>query len=327
MMNALEKAGVADDTLVIVTSDNGSTFGIGGYDPPFFDGTGGLRGHKCNLYEGGIRVPLIATWPNRIKAGSSDDTPVANWDLMPTILSVAGVAPTSEVNGIDVSPLLLGRGSAPERKHLYWEYHAGGGLQAVRMNRWKGVRNGVHRDADTPVELYDLEIDPTESSDVASDHPEIAAQILEIMRQEHSVSAVPNWNFGWNNAAPLKPKPAIEVMEIGPGLTVRKQFVKNVEVIIDGGTLTLSGPSDPLNGATVRFTRAGGALILERHTPDEFRRKHGIKMRVDNEKAVEGRDYQVVGRPEGGCRVTRLRESARATARIESKKQTFGVAP
>ena len=114
---------------------------------------------------------------------------------------------------------------------------------------------------------------------MASDHPEIAAQILEIMRQEHSVSAVPNWNFGWNNAAPLKPKPAIEVMEIGPGLTVRKQFVKNVEVIIDGGTLTLSGPSDPLNGATVRFTRAGGALILERHTPDEFRRKHGRKMR------------------------------------------------
>ena len=324
MMDALEKAGVADDTLVIVTSDNGSTFGIGGYDPPFFDGTGGHRGHKCNLYEGGIRVPLIATWPNRIKAGSSDDTPVANWDLMPTILSLAGVAPTSEVNGIDVSPLLLSRGPAPERDHLYWEYHAGGGLQAVRMNRWKGVRNGVHRDADVPVELYDLEIDPTESSDVASDHPEIAAQILEIMRKEHSVSAVPGWNFGWNDAAPVKPRPDIDVMEIGPGLVVRKQFVNNVEVVIDGGTLALSGPGDRLNGATVRFTRAGGALILERHTPDEFRRKHGSKMRAEDGQAVEGRDYQVVARPEGGCEVTRIRESARAAAPLEARLDLVG---
>jgi hypothetical protein len=177
----------------------------------------------------------------------------------------------------------------------------------------------VHRDADTPVELYDLEIDPTESSDVASDHPEIAARMLEIMREEHSVSAVPGWNFGWNEDAPVKPKPAVDVMEIGPGLVVRKQFVKNVEVVIDGGTLTLSGPSDPLNGATVRFTKAGGALVLERHTPDDFRRKHSKKMRAEEGRAVEGRDYQVVARPEGGCEVTRIRQTAQAAPPIEAR--------
>ncbi len=319
MMAELEKAGIADDTLVIVTSDNGSTFGIGGYDPTFFDGTGGLRGHKCNLYEGGIRVPLIATWPGHIKPGSSDDTPVANWDLMPTILSVAGAPSKSDMNGIDLAPVLSGRGAAPDRDHLYWEYHAGGGLQAVRMNRWKGVRNGVHRDPEVPLELFDLEIDPTESSDVASDHPEIAARLLEIMKRSHSVSEVPNWNFGWNDGAPGRPKPDIEVMEIGPGITVRKQFVKNVEVVIDGGVLTLSGPIDPLSGATVRFTKAGGSLVLERHTPDQFRRKHGRKIKADDQRAVEGRDYEVRERPEGGCEVTRIRESARAAPAIEAR--------
>ena len=90
ILDELEVAGVADDTIVVVTSDNGSTFAIGGYDMALFDGTGGRRGHKCNLYEGGIRVPFIVSWPGHVAAGSSDATPVANWDLMPTLLSLAG---------------------------------------------------------------------------------------------------------------------------------------------------------------------------------------------------------------------------------------------
>ena len=309
MLDELEKQGIADDTIFVVTSDNGSTFGIGGYDPPFFDGTGGLRGHKCNLYEGGIRVPLVVSWPERIGAGTTDSTPVANWDLMPTILSIAGAETEAGMDGIDLSSVLFGTGDAPDRDHLYWEFHAGGGLQAVRQGRWKGVRNGVHREADLPVELYDLDTDPTETTDVAAEHPEIAARILRIMREEHQVSPIAGWNFGWNEGAPGRPK-GITVMEIGPGQDLSRRAVKDVDVVLDGGILRLAGPAEPLNGATVRFTRAGGELVLEAHTPDEFRRKHARKMRVDDRKAIEGRDYEVSADEDGGCVVRRIDTSA-----------------
>ena len=231
---------------------------------------------------------------------------------MPTILSVAGVETEAEMDGIDFSPILLGTGEALARDHLYWEFHAGGGLQAVRQGRWKGVRNGVHRDADLPVELYDLQVDPTETTDVAADHPEVAARILQIMRTEHQVSPVANWNFGWNAGAPGRPQAEAKIMEVGPGQELSRLFVKNVEVVLDGGVLRLTGPADPLNGSTVRFTRAGGELVLEAHTPEEFRRKHGRKMRVDDRKAVEGRDYEVSPRSEGGCVVRRFDVTAKA---------------
>ena len=195
ILDAVRTAGVEDDTIVFFTSDNGSTFDLGGYDPAFFNGTGGLRGHKCNLYEGGIRVPLAVAWPGRIEAGSSSALPVANWDFFPTIMTMTGAETDADVDGIDFSPELLGSGRTAERPYLYWEYHPGGGLQAVRMGRWKGVRTGINRNPDAPVQLFDLEADPNETRNLAEDHPEVAARIHEIMRAEHTPSPVPNWNF------------------------------------------------------------------------------------------------------------------------------------
>ncbi|MCH2161337.1 MAG: arylsulfatase [Phycisphaerales bacterium] len=195
ILDAVQAAGVAQDTIVFFTSDNGSTFDLGGYDPEFFNGTGGLRGHKCNLYEGGIRVPLAVAWPGRIEPGTSSDLPVANWDFFPTIMAMTDAKTNADVDGIDFSPELLGTGSTADRPYLYWEYHPGGGLQAVRMGRWKGVRTGINNNPGSLVQLYDLEEDPNETNNVAAKHPEVASRIHEIMLAEHTPSPVPNWNF------------------------------------------------------------------------------------------------------------------------------------
>ena len=328
MLDELERQGIAEDTVVILTSDNGSTFGIGGYDPAFFEGTGGLRGHKCNLYEGGIRVPTIVTWPGRIEADSVDDTPTANWDLMPTILAMTDSKTEATLDGIDLSPALLGSGPVADRDHLYWEYHAGGGQQAVRSGRWKAVRIGVHRDADVPLELYDLEADPGESSDVASTHPAVAARMLDIMRSQHTVSPIVGWNFGWNEGAPKAPDDlakAAAILEVGPGIEITRQFITGVDVVIDGGTLTLTGPANPINGSTVRFSKAGGSLVLENHTAEAFRRKHARKMRTREGVAKEGRDYSVADRPEGGCVVTRIASTAMAPPALEARLDRSGA--
>ena len=195
IVDALEQAGVLEETIVILTSDNGSTFQLGGYDPVFFEGTGGLRGHKCNLYEGGIRVPLIVSYPGRIEAASTEETVVAGWDLMPTILGLAGATPESPVDGVDLRPVLFGEGGISSDRSLYWEYHASGGSQAARRGPWKSVRRKVHTDPGAPIELYRLDVDPNETIDVSAEHPEIVAEMRSIMESSHTPSEIERWNI------------------------------------------------------------------------------------------------------------------------------------
>ena len=198
LVRLLDELGLRDDTIFIITSDNGSTFDLGGYDPEFFDGTGGLRGAKTWLHEGGIRVPLIVDWPGHVAAGSTCDLAVANWDIFPTILGLIGngAQDVTEMDGIDLAPVILGTGQPADRSHLYWEFHSRGGMQAVRMGRWKGLRVGAHADAKAPIELFDLQSDPNEQNDVASQHPEVVRRIDELMKTSRTVSPVKAWNFG-----------------------------------------------------------------------------------------------------------------------------------
>ncbi len=145
LLALLEKLGLADDTLVMFTSDNDATFDIGGYDPKFFKGTGPLRGHKTNLYEGGIRVPLIARWPGHTRPGMTANHIAALWDVLPTLAEIAGVQPRSDTDGVSFLPTLLGRPAQKQHPYLYWEFRSGGGSQAVRMGRWKGLRRNLAR--------------------------------------------------------------------------------------------------------------------------------------------------------------------------------------
>ncbi len=191
----LDELGLAENTLVMFSSDNGTTY-TGGVDAEYFESTAGLRGLKGSLYEGGIRVPLIARWPGRIEPGSTSDHVSAFWDMMPTFADMVGVEAPAGIDGISLLPALLGdEQEQVGHESLYWEYHGlWNGAQAVRIGDWKGVRLGGHDDPDAPIELYDLAADAGETTDLAGEHPDIVAIVREVM-ESRTESHVPRWNF------------------------------------------------------------------------------------------------------------------------------------
>lgn len=172
LMAALAEEGLSENTIVFFTSDNGP-HREGGADPDFFDSNGPLRGIKRDLYEGGIRVPMIVRWPGVTPPGTTCDTPWAFWDFLPTAAELAGATTPGDVDGISVVPVLRDpKADLPARDYFYWEFHEGGFRQAVRQGNWKAVR--VSQEA--PVELYDLETDISESNNLASEHPDLIAK-------------------------------------------------------------------------------------------------------------------------------------------------------
>ncbi|PWJ57966.1 arylsulfatase A-like enzyme [Dyadobacter jejuensis] len=188
IMDKLNELGIADNTLVIFTSDNGPAQ-EGGSDPEFFNGAGGLRGVKRDLYEGGIRCPFIAVWPNQIKPNTVSDHISAFWDMKPTFADMAGVKKVS-TDGLSILPTLTGKGRQKKHDHLYWEFPANGGRKAVRMGQWKGVVYDYDKTGDTKLELYNLSVDEAEKNNIASAHPDIVKKVKEIMRNEHQHSTL-----------------------------------------------------------------------------------------------------------------------------------------
>ena len=181
LFERLKALGLDNKTLVLFSSDNGP-HKEGGADPNFNDSNGPLRGNKRDLYEGGIRVPLIARWPGKIQAGTGTNHVSAFWDFLPTCCEAAGVKPPAGIDGISYLSTLLGK-PRQQGKHsyLYWEFHEQGKKQAVRMGSWKGVRLNAAKKPDGPIELYDLATDPGEERNVAEEHPEMVRKIAEIM--------------------------------------------------------------------------------------------------------------------------------------------------
>ena len=172
LLELLDELGLAENTVVMFSSDNGPSW-VGGVDREFFESTGGLRGRKAELYEGGIRVPLIARWPGHIEAGAISDRISASWDLLPTFAELAQARTPDGIDGLSLLPALTGAELTREHDYLYWEFQ---GVQAIRRARFKAIRHGV----DEPAELYDLLDDPAESIDVASEHPDIVREMLEL---------------------------------------------------------------------------------------------------------------------------------------------------
>jgi arylsulfatase A-like enzyme len=177
VMDKLKAMKIDKNTIVIFASDNGA-HKEGGVHPEFFHSTGPLRGVKRDLYEGGIRIPMIVRWPFWIKPGTTSDLPCAFWDFLPTLAEIARVKQPNDLDGISFLPTLKGETQTNRHEFLYWEFHEGGFKQAVRMGDWKAVRFGV----DGPVELYDLKTDIGEKDNVAEKHPDVVAKIAEYLK-------------------------------------------------------------------------------------------------------------------------------------------------
>jgi len=181
----VQALGIANNTLILFSSDNGP-HREGGNDPAYFNSSGSLRGIKRDLYEGGIREPFVAVWPGVIRPGAVSDRPFAFWDLFPTFEQLADIPVTKNIDGYSILPVLEGHPEkAKQHDYFYWEFHESGGRQAVRWGKWKGVRLDVNTIADPHIELYDLEKDPQEITDISALHPDVAQHIKEIMTRAH----------------------------------------------------------------------------------------------------------------------------------------------
>lgn len=185
IMGLLKKYHIDTNTVVFFTSDNGP-HKEGGSNPAFFQSSGPLRGIKRDLYEGGIRVPMMVRWPGVVKAGTVSDQPWAFWDFLPTAAAIAGVKPPEKIDGISMLPAILGN-KQEEHSNFYWEFHEGGFKQAVRMKDWKAVRLAP----DKPWELYDLSKDIGESQNVAEQFPDIVTKVENYVKTARTES--PDW--------------------------------------------------------------------------------------------------------------------------------------
>ena len=190
IVDKVSALGLDEKTLIIFTSDNGPHL-EGGADPDYFDSNGVLRGYKRDLYEGGIRVPMIARWKGVIKAGTRSDHISAFWDVMPTFADLLDITIREKTDGISFLPTLMGnRETQQQHDHLYWEFHEQGGRRAVRQGDWKLVQYNLEKDPNGQLELYDLKNDPSETKDLATKFPERVSLLKAIMLDQHTPSDV-----------------------------------------------------------------------------------------------------------------------------------------
>jgi arylsulfatase A-like enzyme len=184
VMAQLRELGLDERTLVIFTSDNGPhREGGPDYAPEFFTASGPLRGIKRDLWDGGVRVPFIARWTGKIKAGAESAHVGYFGDFMATFADLAGAKVPPHVDSLSLLPTLLSQGFQAKHDFLYWEFYEGGTSQAVLLgDRWKGLRL---KSPTAPIALYDLAADLGEQTDVAAKNPEMVARVAELMRSQH----------------------------------------------------------------------------------------------------------------------------------------------
>jgi arylsulfatase len=186
LIASLKEEGIYENTIIIFSSDNGPTY-TGGVDFNFFESskplTNGYGRTKGFMYEGGIRIPMIASWPNKIKSRTTSKHISAFYDVLPTICDIVGIETPKGIDGISFKQALLGKEQKPH-DYVYWEFPSYNGQQAVRMGKWKGIRKDIFK-GNLTLELYNLDVDIEEQNNISEQHPDIVKKIEEIMLKEH----------------------------------------------------------------------------------------------------------------------------------------------
>jgi len=178
LQEELKNLGIESNTVIFFSSDTGPQIG-GGVDPKFFQSAGPFRGGRGGLYEGGLRVPMIVSWPGTIRPGQVSNFPWAAWDFLPTALQIALREPPKNLDGLSVLPTLLGETQTNRHELFAWELREGETAQAARLADWKIVRSN----AGEKWELYDLKTDPGETQDVADKNPGVIAKFEELLKK------------------------------------------------------------------------------------------------------------------------------------------------
>lgn len=186
----LEEQNLLDNTIIVFTSDNGPS-SEGGTNPELLDSNGPLRGGKRDLYEGGIRIPFIASWPAAIQAGQVTDHPSAFWDFLPTVCELTDQSIPTDIQGVSYFPTLLGKGEQNKHQSLYWEFHEKGGRRAIQQGDWKLVQYNVNAPNKTTTELFNLANDIGETTDLSLEYSDKVIELLELMDN----ARVPSENF------------------------------------------------------------------------------------------------------------------------------------
>lgn len=184
----LKELGIYDNTIIIFTSDNGPVITGGSRSDyfqnasPFNQSAGRLKG---SVYEGGIHVPLVVSWPAKIKKSRVSEHICAAWDFFPTFCDITGAQKPDGLDGLSFLPELIGKGKQEKHDHLYFEFPEGRGCQAVRMGNWKGIRDST-LNGNMKIKLFNLAGDKTESIDLAASNPDIVRKIEAVMLKEHN---------------------------------------------------------------------------------------------------------------------------------------------
>ena len=197
LVSHLKKTGLDKNTLIIFTSDNGP-HSEGGHSPLFFNSSGGNRGKKRDLYDGGIKVPMIAWWPSIIQPAVVKDV-FAQYDFLATFSELASAAPVKKTDGLSIVPLLQNNGKQKQHQYLYWEFYEEGGKQTVLSYPWKLIKlNTATFSANGKWELYNLAKDHAERTNVATDNPKILKKLSRYIKKAH----VPHPNMSIDTVRP-----------------------------------------------------------------------------------------------------------------------------